>query len=119
MILHAGTILSRMRTARHWLPSARRQRGWAGLIGLLLALLIVAWLGRTLLARLLPQATTTMTSKSQHAGNRVPGGEAPVDVDVTTTTPVPRNELERAKALESAVRDQAADLSKRIDEQTK
>jgi hypothetical protein len=96
---------------------AGRQRGWAGLIGLLIALLIVAWLGRTLLVRLLPQETTM--SKSKHAGNRVPGGASPADVDVTTATPAPRNELERARGLESAVRDQAADLSKRIDDQAK
>jgi hypothetical protein len=87
------------------------------LIGLLLALLIVAWLGRTLLAELLPQATAT--SKTQRAGNRVPGGESPADLDVTTATPAPGDALSRAKGLESATRDQAADLSKRIDEQTK
>ena len=99
---------------------AHRQRGWAGLIGLLIALLIVAWLGRTLLVRLLPEAATASdAAKSQHAGNRVPGGASPADVDVTTATPAPRNELERARGLESAVRDQAADLSKRIDDQAK
>jgi len=86
----------------------------------LLALLIVAWLSRTLLRQLLPDtATTTMTSRNAHAGNRVPENAAPADVDVTTATPVPRNELERARGLESTVRDQAADLSKRIDEQAK
>jgi len=99
---------------------ARRQQGWIGLIGLLLALLIVAWLSRTLLRQLLADtATTTMTSRNAPAGNRVPGDAAPADVDVTTATPVPRNELERARSLESTVRDQAADLSKRIDEQAK
>ena len=101
-----------------WLAPAHRQRGWAGLIGILLALLIVAWLGRTLLARLLPEMTTG-PSKGQHAGNRVPGGASPADVDATTATPSPRNELERARGLEGAVRDQAADMSKRIDEQIK
>lgn len=95
-----------------------RQRGWAGLIGLLLALLIVAWLGRTLLTRLLPQASTE-TRHSQHAGNRVPGSAAPADLDATTTSPSPRNALDRARGLESAVRDQAADIEKRIDAQAK
>ena len=107
-----------MTQRRHAYAFACRQRGWAGLIGLLIALLIVAWLGRKLMVRLLPQEAAT-TSRSQHAGNRVPGGASPADVDVTTATPAPRNELERARGLESAVRDQAADLSKRIDEQTK
>jgi hypothetical protein len=89
------------------------------LIALLIALLIVAWLGRTLLFRLLPQPETTMTSKGPHAGRRVPGGAAPADLDPTTATPVPRNELERARGLESTIRDQAADMSKRIDDSMK
>jgi hypothetical protein len=107
-----------MPAPRNWLAPAHRQRGWAGLIGILLALLIVAWLGRTLLARLLPEMTP-VTSKGQHAGNRVPGGASPADIDATTATPAPRSELERARGLEGAVRDQAADMSKRIDEQIK
>jgi hypothetical protein len=109
-----------MQAPRPWPVTARRQRGWAGLIGLLIALLIVAWLGRTLLVRLLPEAATAGdAAKPRHAGNRVPGGASPADVDVGTATPSARNELERARGLESAVRDQAADLSKRIDEQAK
>ncbi len=107
-----------MTAPRHVRPAARLQRGWAGLIGLLIALLIVAWLSRTLIRRLLPDESTTIMTSTEH-GNRVPGGLAPADVDVTTTTPVPRNELQRARGLESATRDQAADMSKRIDEQTK
>ena len=114
---HGRNILSRMPAIRHPLPSLRRQRGWLGLIGLLLALLIVAWLGRTMLTQLLPPMTTS--SSKSHAGNRVPGGGSPADFDVTTATPSPGDALSRAKDLESATRDQAADLSKRIDEQTK
>lgn len=115
----AGTILSRMPAPRHWPRSARRQHGWVGLIGLLLALLIVAWLGRTLLAELLPHAASTAPSKSAHAGKHVPDGASPTDVDVTTATPTPQDALSRAKGLESAMHDQAADLAKRIDKQTR
>jgi hypothetical protein len=89
----------------------RRQRGWAGLVALLLALLIVAWLGRTLLARLLPAPAAVETSKG-HAGGRATGGDA------TAATPVPRSELERAKGLEAQVRKDAADEEKRIDAAT-
>ncbi len=106
-----------MPATRHRSVPARRQHGWAGLIGLLLALVIVAWLGRTLLVRLLPEATPA--AKSSRAGSRVPGGAAPADFDATTAVPSPRNELERAHGLEGAVRDQAADMSKRIDAQIK
>ncbi len=98
---------------------ATRQRGWAGLVGLLLALLIVAWLGRTLIARLLPAPATVVTTKGRADGTRVQGGAAPADADATSATPVPRNELERARGLESDVRRQAADLEKRIDDGTK
>jgi len=95
----------------------RRQRGWAGLIALLLALLIVAWLGRTLLAKLLPAPTAVVTTKG-HTNARGPGGGAPADEDATTATPVPRNELERAKGLEAEVRKDAAEQEKRIDAAT-
>jgi hypothetical protein len=95
----------------------RRQRGWAGLIALLLALLIVAWLGRTLLAKLLPAPTAVVTTKG-HTNARGPGGGAPADEDATTATPVPRNELERAKGLEAEVHKDAAEQEKRIDAAT-
>ncbi len=100
-----------MDTARARRASARSQRGWAGLIGLLIALAIVAWLGRGLLAKLLPAPPPPT-----RAGARAPGPVAPADFDATTTTPVPRNELERAKGLENAVRDQAADMARRIED---
>jgi hypothetical protein len=99
------------------IAAPRRQRGWAGLIALLLALLIVAWLGRTLLAKLLPAPSATVTTKG-HAGARVTGGGAPADEDATTATPVPRNELERAKGLEAQVRKDAEAQEKRIDAAT-
>ena len=82
-----------------------------GLIGLLLALLIVAWLSRTLLVRLFPPAITVHTS-----GSRVPGDIAPAEPDVTTVTPNPRAELERAKGLQAEVRQQAEDNEKRMEE---
>ncbi|MBS0321541.1 MAG: hypothetical protein JSR18_13435 [Proteobacteria bacterium] len=95
-------------------PSRQRQRGWAGLIGLLIALLIVAWLGKILLARLLP------AESSQHAaaGTHVPGGAAPAPLDPTTAAPSPRTELERARNMGTELKAQAADEEKRIDAQT-
>jgi hypothetical protein len=107
-----------MATPRRFAAMAIRQRGWAGLIGLLIALLIVAWLGRTLIAKLLPAPGTVVTTKGRADGSRVPGGAAPADDDATTATPAPRNELERARGLESDVRRQAADLEQRIDKGT-
>lgn len=93
--------------------SRHRQQGWAGILVLLIAVLIVAWLGKTQLAKLLPSAP------ARHAdGSRVPGGAAPADVDPTQAAPAPFTELERAKNLESSVKAQAADIEKRIDERT-
>lgn len=105
-----------MAALRDSIAPRRRQRGWAGLIALLLALLIVAWLGRTLLARLLPAPTAVVTTKGH--GARGPGGGAPADEDAATAAPVPRNELERAKGLEAQVRKDAAEQQKRIDAAT-
>jgi hypothetical protein len=107
-----------MATPRRFAAMATRQRGWAGLIGLLIALLIVAWLGRTLITKLLPAPATVVTTKGRVDGARAPGGVAPGDVDATSATPVPRNELERARGLESDVRRQAAELEQRIDKST-
>jgi hypothetical protein len=82
----------------------RRQRGWIGLIALLLALVIVAVLAQTALKRygLLRSDATA---------------NAPNQVDPATTTP--RNALERARGVEAAVRQQAEDLSKKIDDAAK
>jgi hypothetical protein len=104
-----------MDASRSRVAARHRQRGWAGLIGLLIALVIVAWLGRILIAKLLPSAPPA----DAHGVHRVPGGAAPADVDPTTATPVPRTELERARNLQADVQKQAADLEKRIDEGTK
>ena len=88
-----------------------RQRGWVGLIVLVLALVIVG----VLLKTVLQQYGLT--------GNAGPASKAtPVDSvshDVTTTEVTPRNALERARGLEASVQQQAADQAKRIDDALK
>jgi hypothetical protein len=113
----AAPILACMAAGRHPISPRSRQRGWAGLIALLLALLIVAWLGRTLLAKLLPAPATTVTTRG-HGDARGSGGTTPADADATSATPAPRNELERARGLEAEVRKDAAEQEKRIDAAT-
>ena len=100
-----------MSVAAERLLLRNRQQGWVGLVGLLLALLIVAWLGRTVIARLFPPAVTVHTS-----GSRIPGAIAPVEPDVTTVSPNPRTELERAKGLQAEVHRQAEDNERRMEE---
>jgi hypothetical protein len=94
----------------------RRQRGWVGLVVLLLALLIVAVLSQTLLKRmgLLPDERATSS-----AGPRGPGPASAAPIDATGATPTPGNAIERARGLESTLQQQTQDMGQRIDAQTK
>jgi hypothetical protein len=93
------------------------QRGWVGLIVLLLALLIVAVLSQKMLRQMGLLTDDRVTTKT--AGPRGLGPSAPVDVDPTGATPTPGNALERAKGVESTVLQQSQDMGQRIDAQTK
>jgi hypothetical protein len=92
------------------------QRGWVGLVVLLIALVIVGLLSQKLLKQmgLLADERATTT-----AGPRGPGPVGAVPVDVTTASPVPANAMERAKALASTLQQQSQDVGQRIDAQTK
>jgi hypothetical protein len=88
---------------------ARRQGGWIGLIALLLALVIVALLGKTLLQQmgLFPNAAPAGTAA------RGPGvGLAPTDD--TAAAPTPTNAVDRAKSLGQQMQQQAEDLDKKL-----
>jgi len=93
-----------------------RQRGWVGLIVILLALVIVGMLAQTLLKQygLLPSDRAASTT----AGPRGVGPTTPMMGDPTTTTPAPTNALERARGLESSLLQQTEEMGKRIDAQT-
>ncbi len=93
-----------------------RERGWVGLIAILITLVIVAVLAQTVLKTygLLPGAET-----SAKAGLRGPGVAAPAEVDPTTATPSPSTPIERARGLEQQVQRDAQELGRHIDEQTK
>lgn len=85
-----------------------RQRGWAGLIGLLLALLIVFLLGRTLLKQM-----GLLGGASQAAAVSAPGS-----AQTTVATPSVTAPMERARALQEQVREQARANEERIDKAT-
>jgi hypothetical protein len=89
------------------IASSDRQRGWVGLIVLLLGVVIVAILMKTVL------------QEYGLTGNAGPASKAtPIDhvsPDVTLTTPAPTNALERARGVEASVQQQAGDIAKRID----
>jgi len=96
-----------------------RQRGWLGLIGLLLALVIVAVVVQKVLKTygLLSGAEPGAKSVSER-GPRGPGEVSPAPLDASGVTPAPAA-MERARGLESAVQQQAQDLNKRMDETAK
>jgi hypothetical protein len=88
--------------------SAAHQRGWAGLIVLVIALVIVGMLAKTLLE------TYGLTGAATTASKTTPVGQA--SHEVGAVTPAPRDAIERARGVEQSVQQQANDLSKRIDE---
>ena len=92
-----------------------RQRGWLGLVAILIALVIVALLAQTVLKTygLLPGAETAK------AGPRGPGVAGSAEVDPTGSTPAPTTPIERARGLEQQVQRDAQELGRRLDEQTK
>jgi cytochrome c-type biogenesis protein CcmH/NrfG len=98
------------------MSGSTRQRGWLGLIAILMALVIVALLAQTVLRTygVLPGAETPAK-----AGPRGPGAASSAATDPTAVAPAPTTPIERARGLEQQVQRDAQDLEKRIDEQTK
>jgi hypothetical protein len=88
-----------------------RQRGWVGLIVLLLALVIVAFLAQTALKHY------GLLAPADAPSARGQAPDASVQLDSATTTP--RNAIERARGVENAVRRQADELGKQIDDTAK
>jgi hypothetical protein len=87
-----------------------RQGGWVGLIGMLLALAIVAWLyGDALKAYLsLPsQPAAIINTGTPGAAARAAGGIGPADIDVSSATVAPQAATDRARGVEGMVKRQA------------
>ena len=82
-----------------------RQGGWVGLIGLLIALVIVVLLGRTLLKQ--------MGLFSETPAERAVAKPGVTQVDAAA--PAITAPIERARALEQQVQQQARDNAARID----
>jgi hypothetical protein len=92
-----------------------RQRGWVGLIVLLIALVIVAMLAQTALKNY----GMLGAGAPVKAQSRAPGTGAPASPDTAAAPAAPTTPIERARGVEETVKQGAEDMSKRIDEQTK
>jgi hypothetical protein len=102
------------------MSDSRRQHGWIGLVGLLLALVIVALLAQKVLKSYgLLQDTEPGAKSAAGRGLRGAGGASAVPMDATEVTPTPAAAIERARGLESSVQQQAQDINKRIDDAAK
>jgi len=97
--------------ARRPEPQLRRkgQDGWVGLVVLLLALVIVAVLAQTALKHYGPLDAADAPARQRAA--------AATGVDSAAATP--RKAIERARGLENAMKQQADDLGKQIDDAAK
>ena len=87
--------------------SRARQRGWVGLVLILLALVIVAFSARTALKA---DALFDDSDKPKHAA--APGATEAEQAAAMT----PRNALERAKGVQDMVKQGAIEQEKRIDD---
>jgi hypothetical protein len=103
--------------ARRPVPQlTKSQRGWAGLVVVLVALVIVAVLAQTVLKTygLLPGHDAAV-----NAGPRGVGAVGPAPLDPTVATPAPTAPIERARGMEQQLQRDAQDLARRIDESAK
>ena len=98
------------------MESQIRERGWIGLVGVLIALVIVALLAQTMLKTygLLPGPDAAV-----QAGPRGVGAVGPAPLDPTVATPPPTAPIERARGMEQQLQRDAQDLARRVDESTK
>ena len=98
------------------LVSISRQRGWAGLLVLLIALAIVAFLAKDALKQygMLPGGVAAERKSSAPAERlRNPGlGEAPVDM--TSAPSAPASAIDRARGVEDMVKRQAEERAQRM-----
>ena len=94
-----------------------RQGGWAGILAMLLVLCLVALLAGTVVRQYGLAGGTAPRAAQGTGASEAAGGIAP---DLPEgTAPAPRDAIERARGVGDAVRQQAADLEKRIDAESR
>lgn len=100
---------------------ARYQRGWVGMLALLLALVLMGFLARTLLQQMgvTARAETPVTTRSP--ASKAAASERPsTDIEpLPGGGAMPGAALERARAFDAQVQQQSRDAAARIDAATK
>jgi len=92
----------------------QRQRGWVGLIVILLALVIVALLGKSVLREMGLLGARPPVADTGERG-RLPAGAQPAG-DPTSATPASSAPLDRARSVEGMVLKGAAERGRQINE---
>jgi hypothetical protein len=94
-----------------------RQRGWVGLIVILVALVIVAILAKDALKKygLAPGATVTTKAGTPAERARAPGAGGIEALDLGSAPAAPASALERARGVEGMVKQQAGERAARGD----
>jgi len=103
-----------MRPFTHGGPPAR-QRGWVGLVVVLLALVIVAWLAKDALKQygLVPGAAVATKAGTAGERARAPGATGIEAFDPGAAAAAPATALDRARGVEDMVRQQADERARR------
>ena len=99
-----------------------RQRGWVGLVVVLVALVIVAVLAKDALKKygLMPGAAAPIKAGSPGERARSPGAIGAEALDVNSATGAPGGAaLDRARGLEDSVRQQAEERARRTQDAIK
>jgi hypothetical protein len=94
-----------------------RQRGWMGIIVVLLALAIVAFLAKDALKKygLVPGAAVTTKAGTPAERARAPGAMSGEALDLGAAPATPASALERARGVEDMVKQQAGERAARVD----
>jgi len=85
-----------------------RQGGWVGMIVLLLALAIVAYLSRDALRAYMGSATSQVTTRSGTPGERAgaPGAVDASGITIESSAPAPTAPMDKARGVESMINQQ-------------
>ncbi|MEP7182855.1 MAG: hypothetical protein ABI886_11770 [Betaproteobacteria bacterium] len=97
-----------------------RQRGWIGLIVMLLALVVVALLAKDALKEYGMQGGAGAPAGARTQRDRMPTpGAVPGDVDIAGALPSAGTPLERARGVEGMLQEQVTERARRAEEATK